>query len=126
MLMRGMGLLLVASENASRVKHGMGDDNARRHKILPVVRQTTKNMMQSTCKNCGVETSEKEGDCCQVCRAVNDQINKLYREAAPDDLLRADLLAEGIKTLEDAYVQGFRHGLAELKMRLAEPSNIRS
>src|ERR1019366_3151344 len=50
---------------------------------------------------------------------VNDQIMKLYLEAAPDDLLHSDLIDEGIKTLEAAYVQGFHHGLAELKMRLA-------
>ena len=55
--------------------------------------------------------------------SINEKIMKLYLEAAPDAMLRADLKAEGIKTLEDAYVQGFRHGLAELKMRLAEPSN---
>jgi len=55
---------------------------------------------------------------------VNEKIMKLYLEVTADDLLRADLLAEGINTLEAAYVQGFRHGLAELKMRLAEPSNM--
>jgi site-specific DNA-methyltransferase (adenine-specific) len=43
--MRGVGQQLVATKNASGVVHGVDDDNAGRHKILPVVRQTTKNMI---------------------------------------------------------------------------------
>ena len=74
---------------------------------------------------CLPSTLERELNNSIPIQKVNYQIIKLYKEPAPENV-RADLMDEGIKTLEDAYMQGIHHGLAELKMRLAEPSNIRS
>jgi hypothetical protein len=77
------------------------------------------------CENCGGTKWIPCTDTDNIQLTADEQIEKLYKEPMPENL-RADLIDEGIKTLEAAYVQGFRHGLAELKMRLAEPPNEKS
>lgn len=46
-------------------------------------------------------------------------LEQLYSEPRPENL-RYDLIGDGIKTLEDAYMQGYRHALAELQVRIEE------
>ena len=46
-------------------------------------------------------------------------LEQLYCEAQTEKL-RESLLDDGVETLEDAYVKGFHHALAELKMRIEE------
>ena len=85
-------------------------------------------MMQSTCKNCGVETSEKEGDCCQVCqreqlvnglKAANVELmsEKERRVIAQEACVKYDAL---IRELLTYNLPGEMH---EKLMRVVEPAN---
>ena len=51
-------------------------------------------------------------------KTVESVINELYF-TPPTDRLHESLVDDGIVKIEDAYVRGYQHALAELKMRVS-------
>jgi hypothetical protein len=75
------------------------------------------------CKICGKETNNMPFHTCNRSGpsvrgdGVVTMIEQLYKETNPGDL-KSSLYDDGVTTPEDAYVLGFHHALAELKMRI--------